>query len=112
MTIEKLYQNKKPDKGEHYRFEYKGIKLDPARICLIYGANHPLQQCIIKKSLKAGARGKKSLVEDIDDIICACERWKEMIEEDNLEDELKQEVTELWEAIESQFDEDRKTKKR
>ncbi len=71
----------KKDTGTHYRYEYKGIKLDPARIQLVYGATHPLQGAIIKKALRAGS-GHKNLIEDIDDIICAAERWKEMIEED------------------------------
>lgn len=73
----------KVDKGAHYRFEYKGIKLDPSRILTIYGASHPMQQAIVKKGLCAGNRGKKDLIEDLDDIICAAERWKEMIAEDS-----------------------------
>lgn len=73
----------KEDTGKHYRFSYKGIKLDPARICLIYGVSNPLQCAIIKKSLCTGKRGKKNLVDDIKDIICAAERWLEMIEEDS-----------------------------
>lgn len=73
---------KHEDKGEHYRFMYRGIKLDPARIIMIYDAKHPMQQAIIKKSLCTGNRGKKSLVDDIKDIITAAERWLEMIEED------------------------------
>lgn len=71
------------DTGSHYRHEYKGVKLDPARISLIYNVTHPLQLSILKKALKTGQRGKKSLIEDIDDIITACQRWKEMIEEDS-----------------------------
>jgi succinyl-CoA synthetase beta subunit len=73
------------DSGKHYRFEYKGIKLDPARIFSIYDVTNALQIAIVKKGLLAGKRGKKSLVEDINDIITACERWKEMIEEDDQE---------------------------
>lgn len=72
----------KNDTGKHYRYQYKGINLDPARIQMIYGALHPLQGAIIKKALKAGERGQKDLLEDIDDIITAAERWKEMIIED------------------------------
>lgn len=74
---------KHKDNGSHYRYEYKGIKLDPARICAIYQVKHPLQGAIIKKALVTGGRGKKNLVEDITDIINACERWLEMIEEDS-----------------------------
>lgn len=72
----------KEDTGQHYRFEYNGVKLDPARIMLIYKVTHPLQCSIIKKSLCAGNRGKKDLVHDIKDIITAAERWLEIIEED------------------------------
>ncbi len=77
----------KNDTGSHYRFEYKGIKLDPARIFIIYGITNPLQMAIIKKGLVTGKRGKKSIFEDIDDIITACERWKEMLLEDEEDDE-------------------------
>jgi len=70
------------DKGAHYRKEYCGIKLDPARICLIYEISHPSQQGLVKKILCPGLRGKKSLKEDIEDIISGCERWLEIINED------------------------------
>lgn len=70
------------DQGAHYRFQYRGIKLDPARISLIYGITHPIQFGIVKKALRAGERGKKSLREDLKDIICACERWLEVLDED------------------------------
>jgi|TARA_R110000744_G_scaffold88901_1_gene173090 DNA-directed RNA polymerase subunit L len=70
------------DKGLHYRFQYKGLNLDPARIMLIYDANHPMQRTILKKALCAGDRGKKNIKEDIEDIINAAERWLQMIAED------------------------------
>ncbi len=72
------------DTGKHYRFEYKGVRLDPARIQLVYGLSHPMQTTILKKSLRAGS-AHKSLEEDIKDIICAAERWLEMLEEDKNE---------------------------
>ena len=72
----------KNDTGKHYRKEYKGIKLDPARICLIYDARNPMQTQIVKKTLCCGNRGHKDLIKDIDDVICAAERWKEMLIED------------------------------
>lgn len=75
----------KKDTGKHYRYVYKGIKLDPARIQLIYNATHPLQGAIIKKALCAGNRGHKDLLQDLDDIICAAERWKEMLIEDGID---------------------------
>lgn len=74
----------KKDHGSHYRKEFKGIKLDPARIAQIYQITHSMQFSIFKKSLRAGA-GHKSLEQDIKDMKCACERWLEMIEEDKEE---------------------------
>lgn len=70
------------DKGAHYRKMYRGRNLDPARICLIYEISHPSQQGLVKKILCPGNRGKKSLVEDIEDIISGCERWLQIIKED------------------------------
>lgn len=74
------------DKGAHYRKMFHGRNLDPARICLVYKITHPSQQGLVKKILCPGARGKKSLKEDIEDIISGCERWLQIIEEDE-EDE-------------------------
>lgn len=70
------------DTGTHYRFTYRGIKLDPARICAIYKITNLVQCSIIKKALCAGRRGHKDIIRDIDDIITAANRWREMIEED------------------------------
>jgi len=71
------------DPGKHYRYEYKGIKLDPARIVTIYKCDNLMAGTIVKKALCAGNRGQKDLIQDLDDIICAAERWKEMIIEDS-----------------------------
>ena len=70
------------DQGKHYRYEYKGIKLDPARICVIYNQTDLLLATIVKKALCAGNRGHKSFEEDLKDIICAARRRLEMLEED------------------------------
>jgi len=70
------------DQGAHYRYTYKGIKLDPARICKIYGQNDLLLGAIVKKALCAGNRGHKNFAEDLKDIICAAERRLEMMMED------------------------------
>jgi hypothetical protein len=74
--------NEQNDNGKHYRFEYKGIKLDPARICHIYKITNLIQGSIIKKTLCAGNRGHKDIRKDINDIITACNRWLEMLDED------------------------------
>ncbi len=75
------------DTGKHYRKEFMGVKLDPARIQLVYEIDHPMQQTVLKKALRAGT-AHKTVVEDIDDIICACERWKEMLIEDDENDSI------------------------
>lgn len=72
----------KVDQGKHYRFSYKGIKLDPARICRIYGVSDVLIGAIVKKALCAGKRGGKDFKQDMLDIICAAERLIEMHNED------------------------------
>ncbi|NOQ30188.1 MAG: hypothetical protein GQ570_03600 [Helicobacteraceae bacterium] len=88
--------SKPVDEGEHYRFEYSRplsalerasgvvtVKLDPFRISKVYGDLPADQFTILKKVLIPGRRGRKSTVEDWDDIICAAERAKEMLLEDN-----------------------------
>jgi len=77
------------DTGSHYRFTYKGIKLDPARIAKIYEVKEPMQMAILKKCLLAGHRGHKDLIQDLDDIITAVNRWKEMAEEDRQIEEVR-----------------------
>lgn len=69
---------KKEDVGKHYRKYWKGVQIDPARICIAYDINHPMQRTMVKKILAAGQRGKKNLIEDIKDMENALERWKEM----------------------------------
>ena len=70
--------------GSHYKFSYKGIKLDPYRILLVYGLSNPAQQHAIKKLLRLGT-SVKTLEEDLDDVIVTLTRWKEMLEEDAVE---------------------------
>lgn len=71
------------DTGSHYRFEYKGIKLDPFRISQIYGMTSFAMMTILKKCLCAGNRGHNSYREDLLDIINAAQREIEMIDEDS-----------------------------
>lgn len=66
----------------HYMKEYKGIKLDPARICKVYGQTDILMTTIVKKALAAGERGHKDFRQDLIDIISAAERRLEMMDED------------------------------
>jgi hypothetical protein len=82
MSIEKT------DHGQHYRFAYNGINLDPFRICQIYHVNDFALQTIIKKALCAGGRGHKDFRQDLLDIICAAERRIEMLDEDDVQEPL------------------------
>jgi hypothetical protein len=70
------------DSGAHYRYEYKGIKLDPYRILDVYGITSAPQQHAIKKLLRAGdsVKGKE---EDIKEVIDTLNRWLDMLAEDN-----------------------------
>lgn len=70
------------DTGKHYRFEYKGIKLDPFRISKIFNLD-AVQLTILKKTLVTGKRGNKNKKQDLLDIIGAAQRGLEMMEEDN-----------------------------
>lgn len=69
------------DSGQHYRYCYRGIKLDPYRIIDAYGITHPAQQHAIKKLLRAG-KSVKSLRQDIQEVQDALTRWLEMLDED------------------------------
>jgi hypothetical protein len=75
------------DQPKYYRFSFRGVKLDPYRIIQVYGIVNPAQQHAIKKLLRAG-ESVKSLVQDIDEVILALNRWKEMLEEENIETRL------------------------
>lgn len=72
------------DPGAHYRYTYKGIKLDPFRIANIYGISDFARQTILKKVLRCGAGGHKDARQDLLDIISAAQRGIEMLDEDNL----------------------------
>lgn len=77
-TPKKVLHNPTP---KYYRFSFKGIKLDPYRIAKVYNITHPTQFHIIKKALRAG-ESVKDLKQDIKEIRDSCDRWLEMIEED------------------------------
>lgn len=84
------------DTGSHYRHEitfnltdldcsmgWVTIQLDPARIAELYKITNHMQFFVIKKGLKAGARGHKDIKRDIADIRNACDRWEQMLDEDS-----------------------------
>lgn len=70
------------DPGAHYRYSYKGIKLDPFRIAKIYGMTDFELMTILKKVLKAGERGHKDKRQDLLDIVNAANRAIEILDED------------------------------
>jgi hypothetical protein len=69
------------DAGAHYRFTYKGVKLDPFRICSVYGVEDFGQQTLIKKALRLGMahKGKR---QDLIDMQCCITRMLQMMDED------------------------------
>lgn len=67
--------------GGHYKYDYKGIRLDPYRILKVYGITEAPQQHAIKKLLRCG-KSVKDQCQDIDEVIETLQRWKQMIGED------------------------------
>jgi hypothetical protein len=70
------------DAGEHYRLEYRGVKIDPFRIAQVYRINDFAMMTVLKKVLRAG-RAHKDLRQDLLDMKCAIDRKLEMMAEDN-----------------------------
>jgi hypothetical protein len=71
------------EQPKHYRFAFRGVKLDPYRIMQVYGIAHPAHQHAIKKLLRAG-NSVKTLTQDIDEVILSLNRWKEMLNEEQV----------------------------
>jgi hypothetical protein len=69
------------EQPKYYRFSFRGVKLDPYRIMQVYEIKHPAHQHALKKLLRAG-KSVKSLTKDIDEVILALNRWKEMLNEE------------------------------
>jgi hypothetical protein len=86
----------KVDKGKHYRLAYRGVKFDPARAGRIYGITDPMLFQAFKKIAFAGKRGHKSRISDIEDAICALNRFLEMEKEDESETDSKKIETGLF----------------
>lgn len=70
------------DLGAHYRYQYRGIKLDPYRVMRLYEITDPAHQHAVKKLLRAGRGKAKGLRQDIVEVVMTLERWLEMIDED------------------------------
>ena len=69
------------DLGSHYRNEFKGIKVDVYRVLQIFGVTDPVAQHIVKKLLRGTKKGHDEITV-WNEVFQACERKKEMIEED------------------------------
>ena len=69
------------DKGAHYRFQYRGINLDPYRICAVYGITGGPREHMLKKILRCTDKGHTTL-EVLDELQCVLDRWREMAIED------------------------------
>ena len=81
LDVSKLAASRDP--GAHYRWWYKDIQLDPARIAKIYGITSGMQFTILKKVLCPGDRGSKDYRQDMLDIISAAQRELAMMDEDD-----------------------------
>ena len=81
-ALEGAIKKAEADAGQHYRFHYRNIKLDPFRIASIYNMQSFAMMTILKKCLCAGNRGHKDYEQDLRDIICAAQRELEMVRED------------------------------
>ena len=79
--VEEEKQEEKTNEYKHYKYSYKGIKLDPYRILSVYGVTCPAMQHAIKKLLRAG-NSVKDLEQDIQEVIDTLKRKLEMLKED------------------------------
>ena len=69
------------DLGSHYRNEFKGVKFDVYRVLQIFEVTDPVAQHIVKKLLRGTKKGHDEITV-WNEVFQACERKKEMIEED------------------------------
>jgi hypothetical protein len=84
-TLLKLKDMSTPttEQPKYYRFSFRGVKLDPYRILQVYGITNPAHQHALKKLLRAG-NSVKPLLQDIDEVILSLNRWKEMLNEEEV----------------------------
>lgn len=56
--------------------------MDPYRIALVHGVDHPVAFHMVKKLLRGGRKGhdENTLVAELQ---CCLDRWKQLIEEDS-----------------------------
>jgi len=75
------------DKGKHYRHIYRGIKVDPYRICQIYDMGGGPREHMTKKLLRGTSKGHDEM-QLLDELQCSLDRWREMIKEDRMESDI------------------------
>lgn len=68
--------------GNPYAREFKGVKIDPYRICKVYNITDPAIQHALKKLLRLGRGSEKDEENDVEEAIQSLERWQEMREEE------------------------------
>lgn len=73
------------DKGKHYRYSFRGVKLDPYRIGKVYSLGGGPREHILKKCLRGTDKGHTER-QVIDEIQACLDRWKEMVLEDEQEE--------------------------
>ncbi len=69
------------DLGSHYRHSFMGHKIDVYRVLELFGVTDPVAQHIVKKLLRGEKKGH-TMDFVWDEVFQACERKKEMMEED------------------------------
>lgn len=67
--------------SSHYKHSFKGIKLDPYRICRVYGIGGGPREHMLKKLLRGTEKGHS---EDflIAELQSSLDRWRQMLEEE------------------------------
>lgn len=70
------------DLGAHYRYAFKGVKIDPYRVMEQYRITHPAHQHAVKKLLRAVRGDAKDLRQDLAEVQMTIARWIEMLDED------------------------------
>lgn len=64
--------------GKHYQYTYKGIKIDPYTILVLYRVSHPAVQHAIKKLLRLGRDGEATVQQEVREAISSLKRAIEM----------------------------------
>lgn len=69
--------------ADPYNVRFRGGRLDPYRVAVLYGITHPALQQALKKLLRLGQKHKTE-DEDAQEVITSMQRFLEMRQEDLL----------------------------